>query len=88
MITIARVKIRCLSRSEAMALGYLSQGRETASCQIQRRCQHPDAQTTRRMLQRMARAGLVAGVEGRSGRVHWWRITDEGRDALSRAEAA
>ncbi|MFC5393031.1 hypothetical protein [Bosea vestrisii] len=85
MTTILHIKLRCLSRNETTALTYLSQGRETASCHIQRRCMHPDAQTTRRLLKRLEREGLVAGVKGRSGRVYWWRITDAGRAAIAEA---
>jgi DNA-binding PadR family transcriptional regulator len=85
MTTILRIKLRCLSRNETTALAYLSQGRETASCHIQRRCSHPDAQTTRRMLKRLQRDGLIAGVESRSGRVYWWRITDAGRAVVAEA---
>lgn len=85
MTTILRVQMRVLSRNETTALGYLSQGREVASCHIQRLCQHPDAQATRRMLRGLERAGLVAGSRGRSGRVYWWRITDAGRAVVAEA---
>ena len=84
MTTILRLKLRCLSRNELIALTYLSAGRETASCHIQRRCDHPDAPTTRRMLKRLERAGLVAGVSSQGGRVYWWRITDAGREAIAK----
>lgn len=76
-----------LSDTELDALDYLADGQRSsaATCHIERRTKQENA-ATRRMLQRLARRGLVEGVPGdMSGRVYWWRITEAGQAALAEA---
>lgn len=46
-----------------------------------------DRSRTRRILQRLERAGLVEGIQAsRSGRRYWWRITDAGAALAGRVK--
>jgi hypothetical protein len=48
-----------------------------------------DTVRTRRLLKRLERQGLVEGVQGiSSGTVRWWKITDAGRAAITKATGA
>lgn len=69
MITLACVKIRCLSQNQQDALSYLANGMSTATCHIQRKVQHPTSAVTRRMLKRLERDGLVRGECWNGGKV-------------------
>lgn len=83
MTTILRVKIRCLSRNERTALEFLADRISTATCHIQRRTALPDSASTRRMLKRMERDGLVVGESWQGGNVRWWKITEAGSEAIA-----